>query len=244
MLLAVTPAAAIAGRRQFPTTRWTLILASKDEPQARRAALDQLMGDYWKPLYFFVRRRGLSAEAAEDAVQGFIAHLLEGDILQRLDPQRGRLRGYLRTAIKHYLANLYEKEKAKKRGGDAVRLPLDFDVAESALSQTPPGPDEAFERAWAVGIMQRALEQLETEFDSGERSGPFEVVQQFFALGAAPSYRDVARRHDMTLPQLKAFLHRARVRYRQIVDALVTDTVFEATEAQAEVDALLQVLST
>ncbi len=70
----------------FPTTRWTLILAAQTDESARRAALDTLLSAYWRPLYVYLRRKGLPAEAAEDAVQGLILGLLEQDALSRLDP--------------------------------------------------------------------------------------------------------------------------------------------------------------
>jgi RNA polymerase sigma-70 factor (ECF subfamily) len=80
---------AAAGDR-FPTTRWTLILSARQSPEMRRAALEELLGRYWKPLYLFARYKGVGIDDAQDAVQGFFAHLLERDFLARLDPERGR----------------------------------------------------------------------------------------------------------------------------------------------------------
>ena len=48
----------------FPTTRWTLILVSRKDGEAEKAALDQLFATYWKPIYFFLRRKGLAPESA------------------------------------------------------------------------------------------------------------------------------------------------------------------------------------
>ena len=70
----------------FPTTRWTLILGARADAPAERAALEQLCAAYWKPVYFFLRRKGLAPDAAEDAAQGFFLHLLQRDFLPRLDP--------------------------------------------------------------------------------------------------------------------------------------------------------------
>src|SRR5262245_20324830 len=97
--------------RDFPSTRWSLILSSRGTGEARRAALGELLEAYWRPLYFFARRKGRSVEAAKDAVQGFLAHLLEkDDFLARLDPAKGRFRGYLKTALDHWLVNLHASE--------------------------------------------------------------------------------------------------------------------------------------
>ena len=76
----------------FPTTQWSVVLSSRDGDDARRGALETLLPLYWKPVYFFLRRKGLSVEAVEDAVQGFFVHLLERDALPRADPTRSRFR--------------------------------------------------------------------------------------------------------------------------------------------------------
>ena len=134
----MSPETEIGGpARDFPATRWTLILSSRDKTQARSVALADLLQSYWKPLYHFVRRKGLRTEEAKDAIQGFMLHLLERDFLSRLDPGRGKLRSYLRTAVSHYLINLHEKAVAEKRGGHAKHVSLDWEVAERGLSKMP-----------------------------------------------------------------------------------------------------------
>ena len=89
----------------FPRTRWTLIRSAQEDPAARANALKELLAVYWRPLYVFVRRKGLSAEETEDAVQELVVLLLERDFLQRLDPERGKLRSFLMTAASNHLAN-------------------------------------------------------------------------------------------------------------------------------------------
>ncbi len=234
-------------RGAFPTTRWTLIRAAKTSPEARREALTQLMTVYWRPLYVFFRTKGLDATAAQDAVQDLLVQVLERGALDRVDPEKGRLRAYLRTMAGNYLINQHDKAVAAKRGAGAVAISLDdAGVAERLVPGDAVPPDVAFERAWAQTVMNRALEQLKNEFESGERSGPFEVVALFFggASGPTPSYREVAARHGMSLPQLKAFLHRARTRYRELVRAAVVDTVDDQAEADAEWAGLAKVLTT
>lgn len=59
---------------RFRTTRWSVVLSARDraEPGAR-AALAELCATYWYPLYAYVRRRGCSAEEAQDLTQEFFA---------------------------------------------------------------------------------------------------------------------------------------------------------------------------
>jgi RNA polymerase sigma-70 factor (ECF subfamily) len=226
----------------FPTTRWTLILGAHEGGEARRAALDQLFSRYWKPVYFFVRRKGRPPEAAEDVVQGFFLHLLQRDFLERLDPARGRFRSYLLRSLEHYMVNLHEKETAAKRGGGFRFEPLDVDAAERELPSTPEHPVDAFDREWAMGVMERALLRLRREYEEGRRKGRADVVLSFFSLDGAPSYADAARASGMTPTQFKAALHRARARFRELLQDEVAATVEDDGDRDREISDLMRAL--
>ena len=229
---------------RFPTTRWTLILEGKTSPEARRRAFEELAKVYWRPLYVYLKSRGLDAAGAQDATQELLVALMERDVVNKVEPQRGRLRAYLKTAAQNHLVHRAEKEQALKRGAGVRAVPIDEKLAERLAFDTA-HPDEAFEREWALLVMHRALDTLRAEFESGVRAGPFALVERFFrpGLDAQPSYADAAREHGMSLPQLKAFLHRARVRYRELVKEQVLDTVEREADAEAELQALVEVLS-
>jgi RNA polymerase sigma factor (sigma-70 family) len=227
----------------FPTTRWTLILGARADGPAERAALEQLFAAYWKPVYFFLRRKGLPPEAAEDAVQGFFLHLLERDFLPRLDPGRGRFRSYLLRSLEHFLVNQHERETALKRGGAHRLVPLDAVLAERDLPAAPEAAEEAFEREWALGLMERALGRLRAEYEDGRRKGRAEVVLRFFALEEAPTYTEAAAACGMTVPQWKATLHRARARFREILREEVAATVTDDGDGEREIGDLLRALA-
>jgi RNA polymerase sigma-70 factor (ECF subfamily) len=227
----------------FTTTRWTLILEAKSSAEARRAALVQLFQTYWQPLYVLFRKKGLTADAAKDAVQQLAVQLIERDAIDRVDPARGRLRGYLRTAADNLLASQHETATAQKRGAGAELLPIDLQLAERTVAAQTELPDAVFERAWADGVMQRSLARLEREWKEEQRAGPFALVQQFFGGSAPPAYRDAATAHGLSVPQLKSLLHRARGRFRALLREEVADTVATESEVDAEVAALFEVLS-
>ena len=230
-----------AGAGLFPETRWTLVLAARLDPDKRRPALEALVRPRWKALYVVARKHGLAAAEAEDAVQGFVARLLEGDVLERLDPGKGRLRAYLRTAFAHYLSSLRQEERAQKRGSGARHA--DLDDVEAWLASPDASPEALFDRAWALELFSAALGELEREYTSGARRGPFEVVRELFQFGAAPPYAELAERHQMSIPQLKAFVHRARLRFRELLRQRVVDTLPDAGDADDELAALLGALA-
>jgi RNA polymerase sigma factor (sigma-70 family) len=226
----------------FPTTRWSLIRAAhQGGADGRRDALESLLAEYWRPLYAYLRRKGLGPEAAEDAVQGLFLRLLEHDAWERLDPGRGRFRSYLLTALEHHLVSGYEKERAQKRGGGKV-VPLDTLDAERDLPALPEDPARAFDRQWALGVLQRAAARLASEYDSGRRKGAPAVVLRFFSLDEAPSYAEAAAASKMSPAQFKAALHRARERFREILREEVAETVDGDDAAEGEMRALLEAL--
>jgi DNA-directed RNA polymerase specialized sigma24 family protein len=225
----------------FPETRWTLVLAAKDQPERRRQVLEELVRPRYKALYVIARKRGLGVSEAEDAVQGFLTQLLEGDLLTRLDPEKGRLRSYLKTALAHYLSNLWQQGRAEKRGGGQANL--DLSDVEAWLTSDAPTPEELFDRAWALELFQSALQQLELEFTSGRRAGPFALLEELFGFASAPPYEELSRRHGMSVPQLKSFVHRARVRLRQLLRERVADTLSDPAEIELEMRVLFEVMA-
>lgn len=232
---------AAAGAGLFPETRWTLVLAARLDPSKRRPALEELVRPRYKALYVLARQGGLSPAAAEDAVQGFVTRLLEGDVLERLDPGKGRLRAYLRAAFRHYLSSLRQEQRAQKRG--AAERHASLDDVEAWLASPLAAPDALFDRAWALELFGSALGQLEREYTSGARTGPFEVVKELFQFGAAPAYAELAERYSMSVPQLKSFVHRARLRFRELLKERVSETVVDVADADDELRALLEALA-
>ena len=115
----------VGGR--FPTTCWTIIEEVHPGDEAhKRALIGDLLGDYWKPVYCYLRRRGHGNEEAKDLTQGFFQEVVLGrELIQRADPNRGRFRTLLLTALDHYLANVHRGQCAQKRIPAAKLIALD-----------------------------------------------------------------------------------------------------------------------
>src|SRR5712691_8585150 len=157
----------LAGRSEFPTTRWTLVVAAAD-PQRKdaRSALVSLCEGYWYPLYAYLRRRGYTADQAQDLTQEFFICVLEGRYLDRADPEKGRFRAFLLTSMKFFLADEADRNRAQKRGGGAV-LSLEFSLGEDRYQREPmhdETPERIFERRWAFLVLDRVVEKLRNEF--------------------------------------------------------------------------------
>lgn len=227
----------------FPTTRWTLIRQAGQEGPRRREALEALLGAYWRPAYAFLRRKGLAPDAAEDGVQDLFLRLLDGAAFERLEPARGRFRSYLLKALQNDLVKGHERRTAQKRGGGVPVVALDALDAERDLPALPADPDRAFDRQWALGVMERAAARLAAELGGGAREGQAAAVLRFFSLDEAPSYAEAAAACGTTPVRFKAALYRARQRFRALVLEELGDTVDSAEEAASEMRALFAALT-
>jgi RNA polymerase sigma-70 factor (ECF subfamily) len=109
----------------FATTNWSVVIAAQGATPTAQAALDKLCRTYWRPIYGFVRRQGVAPEESKDLAQGFFALLLERRDLNAVRQEKGRLRSYLLTSLKHFLTNERNRAMAMKRGEGQRLIPLE-----------------------------------------------------------------------------------------------------------------------
>src|SRR5271165_2646611 len=103
--------------RVFPKTRWSVVLAARDDSPESAAALESLCRAYWYPLYAYVRRCGQPPHDAQDLTQEFFCRLLEKRWLDSADREKGKLRTFLMIALKNFMNKEWRRASAQKRGG-------------------------------------------------------------------------------------------------------------------------------
>src|SRR5271170_5823276 len=186
----------LPGSPQFPTTRWSLVVAAGDpRPKKARSALVSLCENYWYPLYAYLRRRGYSADAAQDLTQEFFIRLLEGRYLDRADPEKGRFRSFMLTSLKFFVADEEDRHRAHKRGGGAV-VPLEFSSGEERYQREPAHdetPERIFERRWALSVLDRVVERLQHEFIQHGRPEHFAKLKVFLLAQSDAPYAQLAQ---------------------------------------------------
>lgn len=231
----------------FPTTHWNIILAAGDHasPHAE-AALETLCQAYWYPLYAFVRHLGHAPPDAQDLVQAFFARLLEKRDLAKAQPGLGRFRSYLLTALRHFLANEWDRDQAAKRGGGWYHLQLDQALAERqyhhelAHEQTA---ETIYERSWAWTVLDRVQRRLEEEFSAADQSQRFNFLNQFLP-GQEPqmTYAEVAAQLGLSDGAIKGAVHRLRQRYGSLLREEIAKTVAAPGEIAEEIRHLIAAL--
>jgi RNA polymerase sigma factor (sigma-70 family) len=239
----------LPGSSQFPTTRWTLVVAAGD-PRRKdaRSALVSLCEKYWYPLYAYLRRRGYAPDQAQDLTQEFFMRVLEGRYLDRADPEKGRFRSFILTSLKFFAADEQDRQHAQKRGGGAV-VSFEFSSGESGEERyrREPGhdetPDRIFERRWALSMLERVMERLRDEFVQHGRPENFERMKVFLLGQSEAPYADLAREMNTSEGALKVAIHRLRKRYRELFRQEIADTVADPAEVESELRYLAAVLT-
>ncbi len=226
----------------FATTRWSIVgAAAGDDDSLAREGLSELFQTYWPPLYRYVRRLGKTEQDAEDLVQGFFVHLLEGGGLGLADRDRGRFRAFLLGSLKHYLANVWRKEHRQKRGGFTQHLSIDRRDAETGLGLDPAddrSPDKLYDREWAMALLDKVLDDLALEEEDFARWKPFLSVSS-----ASIAYAEVAEQFGMTEGAARIAVHRLRKRYRHRLREEIARTLVADDMVDEEMRALFAALS-
>lgn len=237
---------AIPQPRQFPNTRWTLVVAAggPTSPQSR-AALEELCRLYWYPVYGFMRRQGKSADDALDLTQGLFADILARKDFAVAHPERGKFRSWLLGCAKHYLARVHEHQTAQKRGGAQPTVPIDAKGAESRYLAEPTDgltPETFFMRQWVWSALDGALRALRDETAEASLKR-FEVLSPYLVDAGDQPYAEVARTLETTEGAVKKAISDLRDLFRGHLRARLADTVQGDTDLDAEIRELLDLLS-
>lgn len=201
----------------FQPTLWTIVLKAKDtSSEASRGALERLIEAYWKPAYFFIRRRGYDVEAAKDLTQSFFAAALERNFLKNVSPEKGLFRSFLQASLRYFLSDECDRSSAQKRGGGFA-----FTQAERELQGPELTPDQIFFKSWAMETMAQAVTRLKAECSPED----FALLTQKQDAGLSVADR-------------KNRLHRMRTRLREHLRDIIRPSVELESDIDEEIRAL------
>ena len=150
-------------------------------------------------------------------------------------------------AFKRFLANEWDREHRLKRGGDKIFVPLDAILAERLYREDAPqsmSADAAFERRWALSLLDRTLACLRAEFENAGRVSEFDILKPCLtAERGAISYSDLGRALATSEGAARVAVHRLRKRFRQIFREEIAQTVRSESDVEEELRHLISVLS-
>jgi RNA polymerase sigma-70 factor (ECF subfamily) len=207
--------------QDFPETRWSQLLELRDPSHPRYAEhLERLARQYWNPVFHYAQ--ALSRADAEDLTQQFFAMLLARRDLEKLAPERGSFRGFLKTALRHFVLS----------AGRAAALRATVPLPEASDLATP---EQAFDREWARGVLADAVARLRKE------STPvaFGIFREYCLEESGASYADLARCHQVGEDDVRNRLREARQRLREILEELLRDYLLPGQDVDAELRFIL-----
>jgi DNA-directed RNA polymerase specialized sigma24 family protein len=228
----------------FTTTHWSVVLEAQGQSPAAQEALEKLCRTYWRPVYSFVRRQGAGPEEAEDITQGFFALLLERRDFDAVRKEKGRLRSYLLTSLKHFLASERRRAMTAKRGKGQRPVPLEeLSATEEMEPADSLSADRLYERRWALTLMEQVLRRLKDEYCTAGNAALFDSLKQLLPdEPGAPSRVEIASQLGMTDNALRQAFHRFRHRYQFLLREEISHTVAVASDVEDELRHLIAVL--
>lgn len=231
------------------TTCWGLLgQCASPEPAQAAAALAAVCWRYRPAVLAYARAHTASVHDAEDLTQGFFAFLLERQLFLHADPARGRFRAFLFTCLHRYLNGEADRQRAAKRGGGVVLLPLDEASEEgmvgriivlSPLYVRRRAEEAHFDRHWASALLDSVQDDLAAECDRAHGVDTFRHLAPFLPGGAGENteegHQQAALALGLSLKAFRAALHRMRLRHKVLVREAVTRTVIGSPgEVEAE----------
>jgi len=219
---------------QFPPTEWTKIL----EPLQRESVYSELYTKYWKPLYFYLRRKGLNNEEAKDLVQGFFTDKVLGqELIQKADKTRGRFRNFLLTAVRNY-AIIAQRNKILQEGLDE----------KAEIPAKAGNPETAFNRAWADELLKEVLKELKTECSRKGKTVHWQVFQEWLLEPDVEANNirlaDISAKHGVSsASRAYNMISNIKERFRIILRNHMLDLVGSAEEVDREIADFINLFS-
>jgi RNA polymerase sigma-70 factor (ECF subfamily) len=152
-------------------------------------------------------------------------------------------------ALKHFLAHARAHDRAQKRGGGMILAPLDTaSIAEAdaqAVGAHTWSAEYVYEREWAETLLRQALDRLAEECALAGKDELFEQLNSHLSVSSetAVPYEELSLRLGRPIATLRSDVARLRSRYRAILREEVGGTVAEASEVDAELRHLCEVLA-
>jgi RNA polymerase sigma-70 factor (ECF subfamily) len=237
----------MSGAGRFETTHWSVVLAAGAEDSlVARHALGTLCEAYWYPLYAYVRRQGYDVDDARDLTQSFFLQLLQREDVHDVRQERGRFRSFLLASLRHFLLNDRVHQRALKRGGGQVVLPLEFEAAEQRYAKEPADtqtPETVFDRRWALTVLHRVFHAMRAEAERLGKAAEFDQLKGCL-MGEAPTggYKAIAARLHVSEGAIKVAVHRLRHRFRRRLRTTIAETVDTDHAIDDEIQYLLKAL--
>lgn len=222
-------------------TDWSLLRAGG---AGGRESLEALARKYWRPVYRFLRAScAKNVEDAKDLAQDFFAETFSPEFLQAADPRIGNFRRFLLTCVHNFARNSDRDSRTLRKGGGRRSLSMD-ELMENDPGGGPedPGltPEQAFNRAWAREILDRAAAELSARYAAAGKQAAFEAFRRYHLDGETPSrsYGEIAAELGLKPHDVQNALRAARRDFRVLCRRIVREGLLAGEDIESELDQL------
>jgi RNA polymerase sigma-70 factor (ECF subfamily) len=204
------------------STLWTMLFRAHTPGDAAAAARQALVLRYHGAVYRYLLGAVRDEETADDLAQRFAERFLRGDF-RGADPQRGRFRDYLKTALIH-LVNDHHRDRQQQPGP----LPQD--------SPAPSGPDSDadFLAGWREELLEqtwKALKQANTTYHAVLL---FHIDNPDSTAAQMAEQLSVSLGRQVTAAWVRKTLQRAREKYAELLIEEVATSLEQPSLEQLE----------
>jgi RNA polymerase sigma-70 factor (ECF subfamily) len=141
--------------------------------------------------------------------------------------------------MRHFLANEWDRSKAKKRGGEIRHFSIDFARGENRYLVEPADtrtPESIFDREWALALLELVHQKLCERYAHKGQANLFEKLKDLLTGSpTAESYETIAKDLEMTEGAVRVAVHRLRRRFGELLRAEIAQTVADEDEIDDEI---------
>jgi RNA polymerase sigma factor (sigma-70 family) len=176
-------------------------------------AQEKLLERYCGAIYRYLVSVLRDPHAADELAQEFALNFVKGNF-KGVDPERGRFRDYVKTALFN-LMRKHQRKRAKEPGT------LDSHVAEPAVEPDVAGDDAAFLKGWREELLARAWEAL-ADFES-QTGQLYHTMLHYKTRHPEESSAAMAEQLSARLgkkinaPAVRQTIHRAREKFADLL---------------------------
>lgn len=206
-------------------TRWDLLrdLLEKS-PSTRREILERLASQYWRPIFWYIRRKGYSGDRAEELTQEFFSQILEKGLFTKADAKKGRFRSYLLGALTNFLSKEYRNANARRYKPRGALIPIGEYEADAIVDcDRFSSPENAFHHIWVAELLEIAIKDCRChfEFSSDPKKQKYwgvfydRVVKPVLEETDALSLAEISDKHELPKESLSAIIVTVKRRMRR-----------------------------
>ena len=231
----------------FETTNWDLVddLSDKSDDK-RHKALSELTNRTWKPVYVYLRAQGYSVDHADELTQGFFCHVIEKELMNRANKDKGKFRSFIIGVLKKFCSDVKDYKNAQKRSPQERLISLEsIEGVENYLSShLEEDPQKIFLRTWAQNLLERILHKLKEESEVYNKPHFYDLIHKLYfqQTSQKTSYKELANQHGLTLDQIGNDLRTAKNLYSNILRDEISQTIGNQSDVDQEIREIIAIL--